>query len=94
MGSADAGKDAALIYTVIENCKVHGIDPERYLVEVIEALRDPVAHGRAAELTPGAIAKAPELNEFFNHSPDRRHIRMDPHNNRESLADVWLQLKS
>ena len=58
MGSADAGKDAALIYTVIENCKVHGIDPERYLVEVIEALRDPTAHGRAAELTPGAIAKA------------------------------------
>lgn len=33
-----------------------------------------------------------DLNEFFNHSPDRRHIRMDPHNNRESLADVWLQL--
>lgn len=58
MGSADAGKDAALINTVIENCKVHGIDPERYLVEVIEAIRDPTAHGRAAELTPGAIAKA------------------------------------
>jgi nitrate reductase NapAB chaperone NapD len=44
--------------TAYENCKVHGIDPERYLVVVIEALRDPAAHRRAAELTPGAIAKA------------------------------------
>ena len=60
MGSADAGKDAALIYTVIENCKVHGIDPERYLVEVIEAFRDPAARERSAELTPAAIAKARE----------------------------------
>lgn len=60
LGSADAGKDAALIYTLIENCKVHGIDPERYLVQVIEALRDPVAHERASELTPAAIAKARE----------------------------------
>jgi len=31
-----------------------------YLVEVIEALRDPAAHERAAELTPAAIAKARE----------------------------------
>ena len=59
MGSADAGKDAALIYTLIENCKVHGIDPERYLVEVIEAFRDPAARERAAELTPAANAKSP-----------------------------------
>jgi len=35
-----------------------------------------------------------ELSEFFNHSPDRRHIRMDPHNKRQTLADLWLQLKS
>ena len=35
-----------------------------------------------------------ELSEFFNRSPDRRHIRMDPHNERKSLADLWIQLKS
>ena len=35
-----------------------------------------------------------DLREFFDLSPDRRHIRMDPHNKRESLADLWLQLKS
>ena len=35
-----------------------------------------------------------DLSDFFNHYPDRRHIRMDPHNKRESLADLWLQLKS
>ncbi|MDB2673776.1 hypothetical protein N9Y81_02345 [Akkermansiaceae bacterium] len=35
-----------------------------------------------------------DLSQFFYHNPDRRHIRMDPHNKRESLADLWLQLKS
>jgi|GEM_PF-3134990 len=35
-----------------------------------------------------------DLSEFFNLSPDRRHIRMDPHKSRESLADLRLQLKS
>ena len=56
MGSADSGKDTALI----ENCKVHGIDPEGYLVEVIGAFRDPDARERAGELTPAAIANARE----------------------------------
>ena len=58
MGSAEAGKDAALFYTLIENCKVHDLDPEAYLVEVIEALRDPAMIERAAELTPAALAAA------------------------------------
>jgi hypothetical protein len=29
-----------------------------------------------------------DLREFFDLSPDRRHIRMDPHNKRESLSDL------
>jgi len=40
MGSAEAGKDSTLFYTLIENGKVHHLDPEAYLVEVIEALRN------------------------------------------------------
>ena len=39
MGSAKAGKDSALFYPLIENCKVHDLDPEVYLVEVIELNR-------------------------------------------------------
>ncbi len=58
LGSAGAGKDAALFYTLIENCKAHGLDPERYFVEIIEALRDPSVD--PATLTPAAVAKAKE----------------------------------
>ncbi|MFT7302840.1 MAG: transposase [Akkermansiaceae bacterium] len=58
MGSAEAEKDSALFYTLIENCKVHDLDPEACLVEVIEALRDPAMIERAAELTPAALAMA------------------------------------
>ena len=61
LGSAEAGKDAALFYTLIENCKVHGLDPEAYLVEVIEALRNPGTIDRVAELTPAAIAAVGKL---------------------------------
>lgn len=61
LGSAEAGKDAALIYTLIENCKVHNLDPETYFAEVLENLREPMldenqAHERAAHLTPAALA--------------------------------------
>lgn len=56
LGNAESGKDAALFYTLMENCKVHDLDPENYLVEVIEALRDPQAD--PAALTPAALVKA------------------------------------
>lgn len=56
LGSAEAGKDSALFYTLIENCKVHDLDPEAYLSEVIEALRDPAMKNQVHELTPSAIA--------------------------------------
>jgi transposase len=57
MGSAEAGKDSALLYTLIENCKVHDLDPEVYLV--IEALRDPAMIERVA--LPAARNAAGEL---------------------------------
>ncbi|MDB4265378.1 IS66 family transposase [bacterium] len=58
MGSAEAGKDSALFYTLIENCKVHQLDPEAYLAGVIKSLREPGMMERASELTPSAIAAA------------------------------------
>ena len=42
----------ALLYTLIANCKAYGLDPERYLAEVIKRL--PAEPGAA--LTPARIA--------------------------------------
>lgn len=61
LGSAHSGKDAVLLYTLIENCKVHELDPEAYFVEVLAELGEPLHdkegdRARAAKLTPAAIA--------------------------------------
>ena len=57
-GSAEAGKNSALIYTLIENCKLQGLDPEKYLAEVLERLPADASEEQAAELTPRRIAAA------------------------------------
>ena len=56
-GNADAGENNALLYTLIENCKLQGLDPEAYLAEVIKRLPEHPREGEAAELTPRAIAR-------------------------------------
>lgn len=56
--------------------------------------REEVSVEKVFSIMSNHVLGLKDLNEFFTHSPDRRHIRMDPHNNRESLADLWLQLKS
>ena len=55
-GSAEAGENNAMLYTLIENCKLQGIDPERYLAEVIERLPADATSEQAAELTPSKVA--------------------------------------
>lgn len=55
-GGAEAGENNALLYTVIENCKLQGLDPELYLAEVIERLPERSTDQEAAELTPRKIA--------------------------------------
>lgn len=35
LGSEDGGKWGAVIYSIIETCKLHGIDPEAYLADVL-----------------------------------------------------------
>ena len=55
-GSAEAGVHNALLYTLIENCKARGLDPERYLAEVIERLPADPTPEQAAVLTPARIA--------------------------------------
>ncbi len=55
-GSAEAGVHNALLYTLIENCKLNGLDPELYLEDVIRQLPAEPTPAQAAELTPRRYA--------------------------------------
>ena len=55
-GSAEAGVNNALLYTLIENCKLHDLDPERYLEDVIRELPAEPTAEQAAALTPRRYA--------------------------------------
>ena len=37
-GSEEAGQRSAVVYTLIENCRLHGVEPYAYLKEVLERL--------------------------------------------------------
>jgi hypothetical protein len=56
-GSAEARSGSALIYTLIANCRVQGIDPERYLAEAMRRLSPDTNTELAAELTPAKLAQ-------------------------------------
>lgn len=50
-GSEEAGQRSAVIYTLIENCRLHGVEPYTYLKDVLERL--PTTTNReVAQLTP------------------------------------------
>ncbi|MFT5905449.1 MAG: hypothetical protein ACI9E1_001047 [Cryomorphaceae bacterium] len=54
LGGADARHTSAKLYTIIENCKRHGLTPEAYLKEVLTHLpANPTQEG-VASLTPSA----------------------------------------
>lgn len=55
-GSAEAGKNSALLYTLVANCKVQGIDAERYLAEVLRRLPVEASDEQADTLTPARLA--------------------------------------
>lgn len=57
-GSANAGERAAIIYTLLENCKRLGINPQEYLQDVLTRLPRLDDIRQAAELTPEKWAKA------------------------------------
>ena len=56
-GAAGAGQRSAVIYTIIENCRLHGIDPYAYLRDVLTRLPG-MTNRQLAELLPQAWAKA------------------------------------
>jgi hypothetical protein len=50
-GSDAGGARAAVIYTIVETCKMNGINPQAYLADVIERIADHPA-SRVDELLP------------------------------------------
>ena len=52
-GSMEAGPRLANLYTVLENCRMAGIDPEAYLIDIIATLQTHKAN-RISELLPPA----------------------------------------
>lgn len=57
VGHPTAGPRLAHLFTVVENCRLLGVDPEAYLIDLIGRLPDHPA-ARVAELLPRAWAKA------------------------------------
>ncbi len=59
IGSAEAGWAAAVMYTLVENCKRHGLDPFSYLKDVLTDLpKGEPGVEEVAHLTPASIAGA------------------------------------
>jgi transposase len=57
IGAAEAGWAAAVIYTLVENCKRHGLDPYAYLKDVLTRLpQGEFTAEDVAHLTPARIA--------------------------------------
>jgi hypothetical protein len=50
-GSEEAGQRSAVIYTLIENCRRHGVEPYTYLKDVLERLPNTTNH-TVGQLTP------------------------------------------
>ena len=63
IGDADAGDRGAIIYTVIEACRRHGIDCYEYLRDIFERLPRATNH-QVKDLTPAAWAAARGLDRL------------------------------
>ena len=62
-GNAEAGWISACIYTIVENCKRQGLNPEAYIKEILTHMPTDPTQKEAAELTPKAIAEAARHNK-------------------------------
>jgi transposase len=63
-GSEEAGQRSAVIYTLIQNCRLHGVEPYTYLKDLLERLPD-TTNRETNRLTPlkwkqGSVPKASE----------------------------------
>lgn len=55
-GSVEAGTNNAILFTLLANCNAQGLDPEDYLIEVLQRLSHNANREQAAALTPRNIA--------------------------------------
>jgi transposase len=63
-GSEEAGARSAVMYTLIANCRLHGVEPYAYLKDVLERLPT-TTNQQVAQLTPlnWKKARTPELKQ-------------------------------
>ena len=52
IGHPKAGQRSAIIYTMVENCSVHGIDPLAYLTDVMPRIVDRDSGADVSDLLP------------------------------------------
>jgi hypothetical protein len=57
IGEAEAGQRSAILYTIIESCRRHGLDPFTYLREAFTRLPT-MTNWQVKDITPAAWAKA------------------------------------
>jgi hypothetical protein len=57
-GSDEGAENWAMLASLIETCKLHGVNPEAYLTDVLTKLVNNWPNSRLAELTPWAWAAA------------------------------------
>jgi len=57
-GSAEAGQRSAVMYTLIANCRLHGVEPHAYLKDVLTRLPR-TTNQAVAHLTPGRLESRP-----------------------------------
>ena len=62
-GSDGGGEHWAIIASLIETCKLNGIDPQIYLTDVITRIVSDHPNSRIDELLPWAYAAAPALKD-------------------------------
>jgi len=76
-GSDDHAEAAANLYSLIAGCKLHGIDPERYLAEVIRVM--PYwPRERYLELAPAYWARTRERLDSAEFDAELGHITVPP----------------
>ena len=55
-GSDEGAENWAMLASLVETCKLHGVNPEAYLSDVLSKLVNNWPNSRLAELTPWAWA--------------------------------------
>lgn len=61
-GSDEAAENWAMLAFLIETCKLHGVNPDAYFIDILTRLVNNWPNNRLAELLPWAWAWAPDTH--------------------------------